>query len=176
MVNRVLPCLTCFLLLVIYEAFASPEQPAAVPAGYSWPGETWEESTPAKEGLDGRAISQLDEEFREGKHGYVDSMLIIRNGRIVFEANYVRDYAAINAGRMTGESGPYNYFDVAWHPYYQGTDLHTMAVEHQEFYVRADRYRHYSWRAPGVMRHWVSFCRIARLRIRRRPRSPWTAS
>ena len=74
-----------------------------------------------------------DDEFRHGKHGYVDSMLIVRNGRIVFEANYVRDYTAINAGRMTGESGPYNYFDVAWHPYYHGTDLHTMQSSTKSF-------------------------------------------
>jgi CubicO group peptidase (beta-lactamase class C family) len=95
-------------------------------AATSWPGKTWEESTPAREGLDEKAISQLDTEIRDGKRGYIDSMLIVRHGRIVFDARYPRDYATINAPLMTDESGPYNYYDVAWHPYYQDTDLHTM--------------------------------------------------
>lgn len=133
MFNRVLPSLACLLVLVTHEAFALPDQPDPVPSKYSWPGQTWEESNPAREGLDGRAIFQLNEEFREGKHGYVDSMLIIRNGRIVFEANYVRDYTAINAGRNTEESGPWNYYDVTWHPYYQGTDLHTIQSSTKSF-------------------------------------------
>jgi CubicO group peptidase (beta-lactamase class C family) len=91
-----------------------------------WPGETWEESTPAQEGLDEQKIRELDSQFRSGKHGYVDSMMIVRNGRIVFEAAYPRDYRTINVGRMTEESGPWNYYDATWHPYYQGSDLHTM--------------------------------------------------
>lgn len=116
MFTRILPILLCLLMA---SAAADPVAP-------SWPAETWEVSTPAKEGLDERAISQLDEEFRKGMHGYVDSMLIVRNGRIVFEASYPHDYKAINADRMTGESGPWNYYDATWHPYYQGSDLHTM--------------------------------------------------
>jgi CubicO group peptidase (beta-lactamase class C family) len=98
----------------------------AAAADRSWPAEAWETSTPAREGLDDQAILKLDEEFRAGKHGYVDSMLIVRHGRIAFEAVYPRDYQSINAGRMTGESGPWNYYDAAWHPYYQGSELHTM--------------------------------------------------
>ena len=32
-----------------------------------------------------------------------------------------------NAGRTTSAfRGRYNYFDSDWHPYYRGTDLHTM--------------------------------------------------
>jgi CubicO group peptidase (beta-lactamase class C family) len=116
MFTRILPILLCLLM-------ASAAADSVAP---SWPAETWEVSTPVKEGLDERAISQLDEEFRKGMHGYVDSMLIVRNGRIVFEANYAHDYKAINAGRMSGESGPWNYYDATWHPYYQGSDLHTM--------------------------------------------------
>ena len=27
---------------------------------------------------------------------------------------------------MRGSSGPYNYFDPAWHPYYHGTEAHSM--------------------------------------------------
>ncbi len=115
---RVIAAWVCLITL--------PAWNTAEAADRSWPGDTWEESTPAREGLDERAILKLDAEFRSGKHGYVDSMLIVRNGRIVFEASYPRDYKAINAGRINGESGPWNYYDATWHPYYQGSDLHTM--------------------------------------------------
>ena len=44
----------------------------------------------------------------------------------VFERSYVHDYPKIY-GREAGERGPYNErFDAYWHPYYHGTDLHTM--------------------------------------------------
>lgn len=111
---------------VLTVLFCLSSLPAFAATDPSWPGQDWEVSTPVREGLDERAILGLDAEFRDGKHGYVDSMLIARNGRIVFETSYPRDYKAINADRMTGESGPWNYYDASWHPYYQGTELHTM--------------------------------------------------
>ena len=65
----------------------------------SWPGDSWEVSSPEAEGVDPAAITQLDAEIRSGKHGYIDSMLIVRHGRIVFESYYEHDYATINKGR-----------------------------------------------------------------------------
>ena len=115
---RVIPVWVCL--------FTFPVWSTVLAADRSWPRGTWEVSTPAREGLDEQAILKLDAEIRSGKHGYVDSMLVTRNGRIVFEATYPRDYKAINANRMTGESGPWNYYDATWHPYYKGSDLHTM--------------------------------------------------
>jgi len=52
---------------------------------------------------------------------------------VVFERRYDHDYAA-TYGKEAHTKGPlnarltgrYNYFDPAWHPYYQGTDQHTM--------------------------------------------------
>jgi CubicO group peptidase (beta-lactamase class C family) len=114
---RVLSALSSLLILPVHESAAAER---------SWPGETWEISTPAREGLDEKSILALDAELKSGKQGYVDSMLIVRHGRIVFEATYPHDYQAINAGRTTAESGPWNYYDATWHPYYQGSDLHTM--------------------------------------------------
>ena len=63
----------------------------------------------------------------------VDSFAVFRCGKKVFERTYPHDYAKIY-GKEAGERGPYNerltgrynYFDPAWHPYYHGTDLHTM--------------------------------------------------
>ena len=92
----------------------------------SWPGDSWETSTPEAEGLDTKAIEQLDAEIRAHQHGYIDSMIIIRNGRVVFEAYYPHDYKTLNADLVTGESGPWNYWDVNYHPFYKGSKLHTL--------------------------------------------------
>ena len=90
------------ILLTLLTVFAGYSNAlAAQPTGPSWPGDTWEVSRPETEGLDTGAIRQLDAEIRSGKHGAIDSMLIARNGRIVFEAYYEHDYSAVNAGRST---------------------------------------------------------------------------
>ena len=72
------------------------------------------------------ALSSPDAELASGRHGYVDSMLVIRHGKVVFEKTYDRsaDYTRLFAGK--GAPGIYNYYDPGWHPYYKGTKLHTM--------------------------------------------------
>jgi len=69
-----------------------------------------------------------------GKYSQMmDSFAVFRCGKKVFERTYPHDYAKIY-GKEAGERGPlnarligrYNYFDAYWHPYYHGTDLHSM--------------------------------------------------
>ena len=61
-------------------------------------------------------------------------MLVIRHGQIVYDRSYAHDYAkayadsvnvkgALNASDPTG---PYNYYNPWWHPYYRGGDLHSL--------------------------------------------------
>ena len=92
----------------------------------AWPTKAWPESTPRAEGMDASPLDSFDRELAAGKHGYVDSMLVIRNGKVVYEKTYDRakDYARLFAGK--GEPGIYNYYDPGWHPYYKRTKLHTM--------------------------------------------------
>lgn len=92
----------------------------------SWPTKGWPSSTPAAEGMDTAALDALDRELAAGKNGYVDSMLVIRHGRVVYEKTYDRaaDYRRLFAGK--GAPGIYNYYDPGWHPFYKGTKLHTM--------------------------------------------------
>jgi CubicO group peptidase (beta-lactamase class C family) len=90
-------------------------------------------SAPASLGIDAQPLAALDADIASGKYPLVDSLLVMRCGEVVFERSYPHDYAATYAkeartkgplnARMTG---PYNYFDPAWHPYYHGTDEHTM--------------------------------------------------
>ena len=125
--------MTRTLLLSLICVFTLAACDSTSRTAISWPGESWQTSTPEREGLDGEAIARLDEEFQAGKHGYVDSMLIIRNGRLAFEAYYENDYQTINRELMTDESGPYNYYDATWHPFYQGSDLHTLQSTTKSF-------------------------------------------
>ncbi len=92
----------------------------------SWPTKGWPESTPAPEGLDAAPLEAFDRELAAGQNGYVDSMLVIRHGKVVYERTYdhAADYARLFAGK--GAPGIYNYYDPGWHPYYKGTKLHTM--------------------------------------------------
>jgi CubicO group peptidase (beta-lactamase class C family) len=97
-----------------------------------WPGEPafptkgWPVSTPAAEGLDAAVLDGLDAELSGGKHGYVDGLLVIRHGRVVYERSYRHDYARLFESAPDRVPGPYNYYDPAWYPYEHGSDLHTM--------------------------------------------------
>ena len=101
--------------------------------GIPWPTAGWQQAAPASVGLDEKTLLALDADIAAGKYSLVDSFQVFRCGEQVFERKYAHDYASIygKEARIKGPlnarlSGPYNYFDPAWHPYYQGTDLHTM--------------------------------------------------
>jgi hypothetical protein len=108
--------------------------PTHVVAESEWPTRGWPLTTPPEVGLDARVLAALDADIGEGKFGYVDSMLIIRHGKVAYERFYGHDYASIydKESKTPGPlvvndpSGPYNYFNAWWHPYYHGTQLHTM--------------------------------------------------
>ena len=61
-------------------------------------------------------------------------MLVIRHGKVAYERYYGHDYDTIydKESRTPGPlvvhdpSGPYNYFNAWWHPYYRKGNLHTM--------------------------------------------------
>lgn len=96
--------------------------------------ESWPRSTPQAAGLDPKALAELDADIAAGKYGYVDSMLIIRHGRLVYERSYRHDYGQIygkeakEPGALNAHdpTGPYNYFNPWWHPFYRRGDLHTL--------------------------------------------------
>ena len=92
-------------------------------AALEWPTQGWKTSTPEAENVDAEALEALHRDLASGKHGYVDGIVVIRNGRIVFEKSYSHDYDRLFEG---GARGPYNYYDTDWHPYYRKGPLHTM--------------------------------------------------
>src|SRR6266436_89197 len=98
-----------------------------------WPGHEWEKAKPTSVGLDQKVLEAFDAELRSGKYALVDSFSVFRCGKSVFDQKYPHDYGQIY-GKEAKErgplnprmTGPYNYFDPAWHPYYHGSDLHSM--------------------------------------------------
>ncbi len=118
-----------FSILILVIALA----PSGMTQG-QWPTKSWSTSTPSAVGLNGRELAEIDADIAGGKYGYVDSMTVIRHGKLVYDKSYKHDYDSIYAeeAKKTGPlnahdpSGPYNYFNPWWHPFYRRGDLHTM--------------------------------------------------
>jgi CubicO group peptidase (beta-lactamase class C family) len=122
---------TSFRALLSFLAFLLV-QPVTVLA--QWPTREWPISVPAALGFDPKVLAALDADLTAGKYGYVDSMLLIRQGKIAYERTYKHDYDRIygqeakTPGPLNAHdpSGPYNYFNPWWHPTYRRGDLHTL--------------------------------------------------
>jgi CubicO group peptidase (beta-lactamase class C family) len=122
--NRYLTSSILSLILVTSPVLAQSE----------WPTRGWSSTTPSEVGLDAKVLAAFDADISQGKYGYVDSMLVIRNGKVAYERYYERDYGSIyheeasTPGPLVvrDPTGPYNYFNSWWHPYLQKGKLHTM--------------------------------------------------
>jgi CubicO group peptidase (beta-lactamase class C family) len=93
----------------------------------------WPKATPASVGLDEETLKNLDADIASGKYAMTDSFRVFRCAVEVFAGQYHHDYDQIYAKEAKTKGplnarlvGRYNYFDTEWHPYYHGTDLHTM--------------------------------------------------
>lgn len=91
----------------------------------AWPTKEWQRSTPEAEGIAPEALEKLDAEMRGGAMGLMDSLLVIRNGKVVYEAEYEQDYKNWSKAELE-PAQQYNYFHPDWHPFYKGSRLHTM--------------------------------------------------
>ena len=93
----------------------------------------WPKAAPKEFGIDPAKLAAFDADIAGGKYGLVDSMLILRCGTAVYDKSYPHDYAQIYGERAKREGplnhdmhGPYNYFSTTFHPFYNGSDMHTM--------------------------------------------------
>src|SRR5688572_8398889 len=79
----------------------------------------WPTASPKSAGLDEKALAAFDAELAAGKLGNVDSLTIVRHGKLVFDKRYSRDYAKIYGDEARKLSplnrpeptGPYNYYN-----------------------------------------------------------------
>jgi hypothetical protein len=128
----VLVFMTCALLPQV-ALLRARDFDGAMSDGSKWPTHGWAKDKPASVGLDEKVLAGLDSDLESGKYSLVDSFTLIRCGTEVYDKKYSHDYGRIygkeakTRGPLNARlTGPYNYFDPAWHPYYHGTDLHTM--------------------------------------------------
>jgi CubicO group peptidase (beta-lactamase class C family) len=99
-----------------------------------WPTKGWPTTTLDAAKINRAVVDSIDSEIAAGRYGYVDRMLIIRHGRVAFDKSYKQDYdrayrdSVNKKGALNGAdpSGPYNYYNTWWHPYYQRGELHTL--------------------------------------------------
>lgn len=90
-----------------------------------FPTRDWLTATPTEMGMDHSVLATLDAEFSSGQHGYVDDLLIVKNGYVIFEKSYTHDYNGLSKTRNV-HHGQYDYYDPDWHPFYRKTELHTL--------------------------------------------------
>jgi hypothetical protein len=100
--------------------------------------ETWPRGEPSAVGLDAAPLVALAAEVAAGEFGYVDRLLLVADGQLVFDERYDQDYEAISRG----QSGPigcgtdacetpddihdFNYLHPDRHPFYRGRQVHTL--------------------------------------------------
>jgi len=120
--------LAIFLVTLVFTTTLFAQTQAS-----SWPTHSWAKATPASVGLDEKLLNGFDADIANGKYGLIDTFAVYRCGAVAFERTYAHDYGKIYY-KEAHERGPlnahltgwYNYFDPAWHPYFHGTDLHSM--------------------------------------------------
>ena len=120
-----------FTLVSQSVSAADSQQPGS--STTHWPTHGWTKGTPGSVGLDEKVLDTLATDLASGKFGFVDSFDVFRCGKQVFQRKYAHDYgqtygkeAKVRGPLNARLTGPYNYFDPSWHPYYHGSDLHSM--------------------------------------------------
>ena len=81
----------------------------------------WHHSSAAADLVDEPQLQALDDDLRLGAYGQVDSMLVVRNDSILFDAHYHHDYAALSEPLQARG----RYFDASRFPYHVD-GMHTM--------------------------------------------------
>ncbi len=121
------------LVLFAAASLLAAGQTGSPTSAVTWPTKGWPKGTPASVGLDEKTLKDLDADIASGKYAMTDSFRVFRCGTEVFAGQYHHDYGQIYAkeaktrGPLNARlAGRYNYFDTEWHPYYHGTDLHTL--------------------------------------------------
>ncbi len=133
MVRKMAIALVVVFLALLPVAARAEGRGTAKGETLTWPTVGWPKGTPASVGLDAKTLETFDADLAQGKYMLIDSFQVFRCGKEVFSRKYAHDYGQIY-GQEARRKGPlnarltgrYNYFDPNWHPYYHGTDLHTM--------------------------------------------------
>jgi CubicO group peptidase (beta-lactamase class C family) len=103
-----------------------------------WPTDGWEVASFQSRGLVAGPFAALHGEIEAGVYGYVDRLVVVKDGYLVMSERYQNDYREISRGLRSPlgcgvdacdddpAMGGFNYLHPDWHPYYQGRDVHTL--------------------------------------------------
>ena len=102
--------------------------------GQQWPLKEWPAASPQSQSMNADSLQAFDNAIASGRYGYIDGMIIIRHGKLVYQKAYQHDYDKIygdSAKKKSGlnsldHGGPYNYYNAWWHPYYRRGELHSL--------------------------------------------------
>lgn len=118
--------ITFFLVIFICLLNANAQRP--------FPTKDWQASAPETEKMNNDILKEFDKDIRTGKFGIVDEMFVTRHGSIVYQKKYLHSYDKLYGEQVKKEGGlnhfplggPYNYYNSWWHPYYHGSQLHSL--------------------------------------------------
>ena len=131
--NKTIVSLHLLCVVMLSACTEAPDTPVQEHGGI-WPGEEWATSTPGAEGVAQAVIDGIVNDINAGTYGAVDQFLFIKNGKVIADHVFGVNYDAILAAHE-GEhphlgileiDHQYNYDHPNWHPYYNGTKLHSM--------------------------------------------------
>ncbi|MDH4045401.1 MAG: beta-lactamase family protein [Gemmatimonadota bacterium] len=103
-----------------------------------WPTDGWTTARAESQGLDPVSLEALHDAITAGAYGYVDRLVVVKNGYLVFSGRYPQDYRAVSRGHRSAigcgwesctdanELHEYNYLHPDFHPWFQGRELHTL--------------------------------------------------
>jgi hypothetical protein len=99
-----------------------------------WPTTEWMVSKPESEGMVTDSIIAFDTDIANGKYGFIDDLIITRNGKLIYHKSWKHDYDKIygDKSKISGvlnpldPGGPYNYYNPWWHPFYRRGELHSL--------------------------------------------------
>jgi len=102
------------------------------------PANGWAASSIEAEGLDAAPLHDLVSRVQSGTFGNTDRLVVIRNGKLVLDERFPRDYREISRGKQSpigcgidackdsAQLNHYNYLHPTYHPWWQGSSLHTL--------------------------------------------------
>lgn len=102
------------------------------------PANGWAASSIEAEGLDTAPLRDLVSRVQSGTFGNTDRLVVIRNGKLVLDERFSRDYREISRGKQSpigcgidackdsAQLNHYNYLHPTYHPWWQGSSLHTL--------------------------------------------------
>lgn len=85
----------------------------------------WVRSTPQAQAINPLVLDSIHQDVLDGRYGLINHFMVIRNDKVVYDQSYKQDYRSI-AAQYDTTNFQFNYDHPDWHPYYNGTDLHSM--------------------------------------------------